>query len=417
MLSVRSVYKIGLGPSSSHTMGPALACRLFLQRFDHPPASLVVTLYDGLALTGRGHLTDKAILQSTHPICTEILWRPDKHLSLHPNGMDLEARDRSGELLDRWRVYSIGGGQLRDESGPIQHTDDPLYPATSFQDVLDFSDQTGKPLWAYLDAHDSPDAWTHLKNVWQTMRQAVERGIASDQQTLPGELKLKRRARSMHSKALEHDEDDRKLISSYALAVSEENASGGRIVTAPTCGSSGILPGVLYHFQKNRNASQQSIGRALAIAGMIGAVIEHRASISGAEVGCQGEVGAACCMASAAAAFLLGAANGQIEYAAEMGLEHFLGLTCDPVLGLVQVPCIERNAFAAMRAMDCATYAIATDGQHIVKLDEVIDVMNDTGHDLQAKYRETAAGGLASIVRLRLTTQAKPSRLNNAASQ
>lgn len=402
MRSIRTIYTIGKGPSSSHSMGPANAAGLFIQELDRRDVHIKVSLYGSLAATGKGHLTDQAILEVLGEIPVELQWTPDETLPRHPNGMNFAAYNDQGELLAQKHFYSIGGGHLADDTGPITLQTTKEYPHKSFQDILNFCDRENIQLWQYVDQYDDASIWTHLDRVWQVMQDSVERGLKKEG-VLPGCLKLKRRAKSMlenanHRIGFLHE---RNLLSAYALAVAEENAAGGMIVTAPTCGSCGVIPAVLYYFKCYYGIDMETLKRALAVAGLIGATVVQRASISGAEVGCQGEIGSACSMASGMAAFLLKGSNAQIEYAAEMGLEHFLGLTCDPIAGLVQIPCIERNAFAAMRSMDCAAYALATEGSHWVGLDDVIDVMQDTGRDLQSKYRETAIGGLAAIMKKR----------------
>jgi L-serine dehydratase len=279
-----------------------------------------------------------------------------------------------------------------------------MYQFNSISEILAWCIENNKSFWQYCSSNETEDIWQHLPQVWLVMCDAVGRGLSSKQEYLPGSLRLKRKAPAMFSCAHERTGIGRdfNLLSAYALAVAEENAAGHKIVTAPTCGSSGVLPSVLYYFHKHNDVGTDQILRALVTAGLFGSSVAERASISGAQVGCQGEIGTASAMSAGAAAQLLGADCKRIEYAAEMALEHSLGLTCDPVNGLVQIPCIERNAFAAMRAIECATYAISTSGEHIVSFDDVVDAMNKTGRDLQAKYRETAAGGLAEIMRLRL---------------
>ena len=261
---------------------------------------------------------------------------------------------------------------------------------------MDWCERTGKAYWEYVEECEGSEIWDHLDNVWEAMKAAVERGL-DNEGILPGPLSLHRKACSYHIKAKGHNASlrSRGLIFAYALAVSEENAAGGEIVTAPTCGSCGVVPAVLYHLKKSREFSRNRILRALATAGLVGNIVKKNASISGAEVGCQGEVGVACAMAAAAASQLFGGSPAQIEYAAEMGLEHHLGMTCDPVCGLVQIPCIERNALAAARALDANIYSSFTDGIHRVSFDRVVQVMKETGHDLPSLYKETGEGGLA----------------------
>jgi L-serine dehydratase len=354
-----------------------------------------VTLYGSLAATGKGHLTDVAIYDVLRPYGeVELVWEPSIFKPFHPNGMRFEALV-GGEVVDDWTVYSVGGGALAEEnSAPIESED--IYPHKRLVDILHWCTENGRTLWEYVELHEGKEIWEFLSEIWRVMREAVERGIETDG-VIPGPLHLPRRAMRYNVRASGYKQSlqSRGLIFSYALAVSEENASGGRIVTAPTCGSSGVLPAVLYHLWKTREFSEMRVCRALATAGLIGNIVKHNASISGAEVGCQGEVGVACAMAAAAANQLFGGTPAQIEYAAEMGLEHHLGMTCDPVCGLVQIPCIERNAYAAARALDANLYSMYTDGHHRVSFDRVVEVMKQTGHDLPSIYKETGEGGLA----------------------
>lgn len=444
MDSIRDIYRIGYGPSSSHTMAPRKAAEMFYAK--HPDAAhYEVTLYGSLAATGKGHMTDVAIMQSIPGI--QILWEPHVFKPFHPNGMEFRAYDQAGNETARWLVYSIGGGALAEEPtndgkttslndrslrllndrAPRCQTDIPSSQNQSFSksvgqrsglsvptgrdapgqrsesaerglsSILRYCESSGKGYWEYVEECEGEDIWDYLRLVWQTMVEAVERGIDAEG-VLPGPLHLRRKANAYFVKASGYRDNirTRALVFAYALAVAEENAAGGKIVTAPTCGSCGVLPAVLYHLWKSKDFSETRILHALATAGLIGNVVKHNASISGAEVGCQGEVGVACAMAAAAATQLFGGSVAQIEYAAEMGLEHHLGMTCDPVCGLVQIPCIERNAYAAARALDANLYASFTDGNHRVSFDKVVEVMKQTGHDLPSLYKETGEGGLAS---------------------
>lgn len=395
MKSIRELFRIGIGPSSSHTMGPRRAAEIFYER-NVQATSFEVTLYGSLAATGRGHMTDKTILDVLTPHApTNIVWRPDKVLPFHTNGMTFKAFSSDNKQLDEWTVYSIGGGALAEENGEATPTPD-VYQLNTMNDILQWCFHTGHSFWEYVEECEGADIWNYLDDVWNTMKAAVDRGI--DQEgVLPGPLHLRRKAATYYIKAKGYQDNlrNRGLVFAYALAVSEENASGGMIVTAPTCGSCGVLPAVLYHLQKSRDFSDMRIKRALATAGLFGNVVKHNASISGAEVGCQGEVGVACAMAAAAANQLFGGSIAQIEYAAEMGLEHHLGMTCDPVCGMVQIPCIERNAMAAVRALDSNIYSTFSDGRHSVSFDKVVEVMKQTGHDIPSLYKETSEGGLA----------------------
>jgi L-serine dehydratase len=378
-------------------MGPRYASEIFIQK--NPDAKrFEVTLYGSLAATGKGHLTDKAIADvldnEKHPL--EIIWKSNVFLPFHPNGMTFRAIDAEGNEMDNWTVFSVGGGALAEEGKSKCESAD-VYAMDHMDDILAWCRKNGRTYWEYVEACEGKEIWDYLSEVWKTMREAVERGLEAEG-VLPGPLNLQRKAAKYNIKASGYTASlhNRGLVFSYALAVSEENAGGGKIVTAPTCGSCGVVPGMLYHLWKSRNFSEIRMLRALATAGLFGNVAKHTASISGAEAGCQAEVGVACAMAAAAACQLFGGSPSQIEYAAEMGLEHHLGMTCDPICGLVQVPCIERNAYAAARAMDCNIYSTFTDGSHIVSFDRILSVMMQTGRDLPSIYRETSLGGLAA---------------------
>lgn len=395
MKSIKELYRIGNGPSSSHTIGPRKAAIQY--RDEHPDAhSFQVTLYGSLAATGKGHMTDAAIQEELEKVApVEFVWEPQIFLPLHPNGMTFRVKQADGSLSHEWTVFSVGGGALAEEGKPQGTTPD-IYEMTTMSQVQAWCERTGRGYWEYVAECEGKDIWDYLAEIWKTMKAAVERGLDTEG-ALPGPLNLRRKAASYHVKALGYKDSlrSRGLVFAYALAVSEENASGGRIVTAPTCGASGVLPAVLYHLQKVKEFSDARILRALATAGLVGNIVKCNASISGAEAGCQAEVGVACSMASAAASQLFGGTPAQIEYAAEMGLEHHLGMTCDPVCGLVQIPCIERNAYAAARALDSNLYATLTDGRHRVSFDKVVQVMKQTGNDLPSLYKETSEGGLA----------------------
>ena len=403
MKSLTELYRVGLGPSSSHTMGPRFAAQAFKAAL---PISAVivrirVTLYGSLAATGRGHLTDVAVSEPFSPLPVDLVWATEQLLPRHPNGLQFEALDDVGSVVARRVFYSVGGGALLDENGVPDGGAD-LYPYVGMREILDQTEQEGLLLWELTERYEGPAIWTYLNGIWAAMQGAIERGLNAEGK-LPGSLNVPRKASAYHARAqsMAGYFGQTALLFAYALAVSEENAAGGVVVTAPTCGASGVLPAVLCFLQQQSKLSNEKICRALATAGMIGNLIKRNASISGAEVGCQGEVGTACAMAAGAAAQLLGGSVRQIEYAAEMGLEHHLGLTCDPIGGYVQIPCIERNAIAAVRAVDCAAYALLSDGQHIVSFDEVVRTMWETGRDMKSGYRETAEGGLAKIHVLR----------------
>lgn len=396
MESLRELYKIGTGPSSSHTMGPRKAAEQFLNRQTNA-TSYRVTLYGSLAATGKGHMTDKAIVDVLGKSGeVEIVWRPETVLPYHPNGMLFEAFN-GADKVDEWEVYSIGGGDL--SSGPDDvRKREQVYTMSTISEIKDWCYREGKTFWEYVEDCEGPEIWDFLGEVWDVMCETILRGLNNDG-VLPGGLKVARKASTYYVKSKSYTDSlaSRAKIYAYALAVAEENASGGRVVTAPTCGSCGVLPAVVYHLTTSRNFLRIRILRALATAGLFGNVVKTNSSISGAAVGCQGEIGVACAMAAAAACQLFGGTPAQIEYAAEMGLEHHLGLTCDPVCGLVQVPCIERNAVAAARALDANAYATLSDGAHLVSFDRVVAVMHETGNNLPSLYRETSEGGLARM--------------------
>lgn len=395
MESIKEIYKIGYGPSSSHTMGPRKAAEQFKERTLNA-ISYRITLYGSLAATGKGHMTDKALLDALNPTNAEIVWEPTKFLSYHPNAMRFEALDLAGKSYEEWTVYSVGGGKITD--GKKEDETKNIYEMTFISDILAWTQKTGRSFWEYAEMIEGPEIYGHLKKVWDMMQKTIKRGLEAEG-VLPGGLNLTRKAASYYikSKSFSGSLKKKTLTFSYALAVSEENASGGKVVTAPTCGSAGVVPAVLYRLKESLDFSDKKIIRSLLTAGLFGNIVKENASISGAEVGCQGEVGTACAMAAAAATQLLGGTPQQIEYAAEMGIEHHLGLTCDPIGGLVQAPCIERNAFAAEKALNAATYALLSDGRHLVSFDKIVKTMNQTGHDIPSIYKETSEGGMALI--------------------
>lgn len=396
MYSLKELYKIGKGPSSSHTMGPQRAAEIFVSR--HPDAkSFVVTLYGSLAATGRGHMTDVAVTEVLGVVApVEIVWRPDIFLPFHPNAVNFKAMDDSGRAMEDWTVYSVGGGALSQGPDDGSLSAGEVYPLNTLTEIMRWCEDNGCSYWEYVEQCEGSEIWPYLQEIWDAMKASIERGI-NHEGVLPGPLHLARKAPTYYVKASGYKPNlqTKGLVFSYALAVSEENASGGIIVTAPTCGSSGVVPAVLYHLANGHGFKDERIIHALATAGLIGNIVKQNASISGAEVGCQGEVGVACAMAAAAACQLFGGSPAQIEYAAEMGLEHHLGMTCDPICGLVQIPCIERNAFAAVRALDANLYSAFSDGKHRVSFDHVVEVMKQTGKDLPSLYKETSEGGLA----------------------
>ena len=397
MKTLKELFKIGKGPSSSHTMGPQKAAKIFLEN-NRGASSFEVTLYGSLAATGKGHMTDIAIIEVLEPVAPiRIIWKPDVFLPFHPNGMKFRSLTNDEKPINEWTVYSIGGGALSEGKGDDDMFNSPeVYDMNSMTEIMKWCERTGRNYWEYVQLCEDSSLWNYLEVVWIKMKEAVERGLKREGR-LPGPLNLPRKAPTYYVKASGYKQSlqTRGLVYAYALAVSEENASGGTIVTAPTCGACGVLPAVLYHISKSHEFTDKQILHALATAGLVGNIVKKNASISGADVGCQGEVGVACAMASAASCQLFGGSPSQIEYAAEMGLEHHLGMTCDPICGLVQIPCIERNAFAATRALDSNLYAAFSDGSHRVSFDRVVEVMKRTGHDIPSLYKETSEGGLA----------------------
>lgn len=398
METIKKIYKIGYGPSSSHTMGPNRAAEIFASR-TKGASRYKVTLYGSLAATGKGHHTDLAISRGLSPKDVEIVWKPDVVMPFHPNGMLFESLDEQGATVDKWLVYSIGGGYLADEEGEVPMGITPegeVYKHNTMKDIMEYIDREGLSFWEYVERCEDGSVWFYLEEMWNQMQETIEEGLQDDR-VIAGGLHLRSKAHQyfIRASAFKPSLQSRALVIAYALATSEQNACGGRIVTAPTCGSSGVLPAVLYHLKKNHGFSDREILRAMATAALFANVIKTNASISGAEVGCQGEVGSACVMAAVASNQLFGGSPKQIEYAAEMAMEHNLGLTCDPLCGLVQIPCIERNAMAALRALDINIYAMMSDGRHIISFDKVVRTMKLTGKDIPSLYKETSLGGLA----------------------
>ena len=399
METIKKIYKIGYGPSSSHTMGPNRAAEMFAARTKLTATNYRVTLYGSLAATGRGHHTDLAITRGLAPKDVELVWHADIVKPFHPNGMLFEALDNEGHVQDSWLVYSIGGGYLATEEGDVPLGITPegeVYPHNTMTDIMAYIEQEGLSFWEYVEQCEDGSLWFYLEEMWQQMQQTIEEGLQDDR-VIAGGLHLRSKAHQYFVRAsgFKPSLQSRALVIAYALATSEQNACGGRIVTAPTCGSSGVLPAVLYHLKTAHNFSDREILRAMATAGLFANVIKKGATLSGAEAGCQAEVGSACVMAAVASNQLFGGSPKQIEYAAEMAMEHNLGLTCDPLCGLVQIPCIERNAMAALRALDINIYAMMSDGRHIISFDKVVKTMKLTGHDLPSLYKETSLGGLA----------------------
>lgn len=396
MESLTELYRIGRGPSSSHTIAPTRAAEIFLA--ENPQAArFQATLYGSLSKTGVGHMTDVAILDVLgHDKCRIAFSdRPDEELP-HPNTMVFEALDASGNVTASMEVYSVGGGRIAIKGRPAEEPQD-VYRLSSFEDIHAYCEEKGLRLCEYVYETEGEEIKEYLSKVWQQMKTTIKQGLEAEG-ILQGGLQVQRKARFLY-KQNHIDETpqtrENRLVCSFAYAVSEENADGGIIVTAPTCGASGVVPATLYYMQKNRHFSDEQIIDALATAGLIGNLIKTNASISGAECGCQAEVGSACSMAAAGLAELFGMEIDQIEYAAEVAMEHHLGLTCDPISGLVQIPCIERNAVAAMRAINALSLANFLTHTRKISFDMVIKTMYETGRDLFSKYRETSEGGLA----------------------
>lgn len=395
MESIRTLYKIGRGPSSSHTMGPERACKIMLERYPEAD-SFTVTLYGSLALTGIGHGTDRIIRETLAPTPCEIIVDKETHTPVHPNTMDVTVI-RAGESVGTVKFYSIGGGSIEiDGEGRAAAAPD-VYPHSSFSEIAEYCKAKNIRLCEYVLECEGEDIYDYLDEVWDAMKNSIHEGL-STVGTLPGGLGTKRKARILFEK--NHIDEsaqtrENRLVSAYAFAVSEQNAGGGRIVTAPTCGSCGVLPSVLKYMQDSRGFTDRQIFNALATAALIGNIIRTNASISGAECGCQAEIGSACSMAAAALGELFGMGLSQIEYAAEVAMEHHLGLTCDPICGLVQIPCIERNAVAAMRAINALSLANFLSDSRKITFDLIVKTMYNTGCDLPLGYRETSVGGLA----------------------
>ena len=392
MESILNVFKVGFGPSSSHSIGPGKAAVIFKDR-TKDAYRYVVELYGTLALTGRGHLTDKTIINVLGKSRTEIKFCPDVQYEYHPNGMKFYAYNENNELLESWLVFSVGGGEIRELDEDRTKSPIEVYKEKNFGEIIQTIEKNNIDIIEYIRRNEGNDIFKKLEELLLVMKDTIEKGLASDDY-LPGKLHLKRKAKEMYDKYLENKDLDT-LLFALALAMAEENANGGVVVTTPTCGASGVVPAVLFQEQKANKASIQELAKALGVAGLICNVVKTNGSISGAEVGCQGEVGVACSAAAAALTYLKGGNIYNIEYSAEIALEHHLGMTCDPIEGLVQIPCIERNAMAARFAVSASNYAMLSRTEHYVSFDSVIQVMMATGKDLNIKYRESSTGGLA----------------------
>ena len=398
MKSIREIYKTGKGPSSSHTMGPERAANYFKNA--HPQADgFRVILYGSLSKTGVGHGTDRVLREVLAPVPTEIVFSGEAlPASAHPNTMDLIAL-KNGAETDRLRVESIGGGDIR-IPGQTDSESEEVYVEHSFAEIADFCKwRYIQTLSDYVELNEGPEIWAFLLDVWQTMKQSIDEGL-SKTGVLPGGLNVQRKAKYLYE---QHPDDENpamkefQMIAAYAYAVAEQNADNGTIVTAPTCGACGVLPAVLKYAQVTKGFTDAQICRGLATAGIIGNLTKTNASISGAECGCQAEIGTACSMAAAALAELYHQNLDQVEYAAEVAMEHHLGLTCDPICGLVQIPCIERNAVAAVRAMNACNLSYFLTGSRNISYDMVCRAMRETGVNLDHRFRETSEGGLAKL--------------------
>lgn len=396
MHSLRQIYKIGPGPSSSHTIGPKRSALLFLSEYPQVH-HIKVTLFGSLSLTGKGHQTDSILMHTFAPIPTEIIF--DRSFDPgHPNTLKIEGFTHDNQTLAHWTVHSVGGGDLVIPEYPKLIDQIHYYPENTLDEIKNILIASQSTLLDYIVAHEGHDVFDYLSTILNTMFASIERGIQTGGQ-LPGGLKLERMAQTIYtqSSSFRDFDSEKMLITSYAYAVSEENASGGEIVTAPTCGAAGIVPAVLYYFHHHLNTPREKSIQALAVASIFGNLVKTNASISGAQGGCQAEVGTACGMAAAAAAYLFDLPLDKIEYAAEVAIEHHLGLTCDPVLGLVQIPCIERNGAASLRAYDAALFAkfIGKHRKNRVSFDNVVRAMKETGDLLDMRLKETSLGGLA----------------------
>ena len=397
MQSIRTLYKVGKGPSSSHTMGPERAAKLFREMTPEADRYEVI-LYGSLAKTGVGHGTDRVLVDTLAPYPTKIVFASvDPGNMKHPNTLDLIAYQDNKET-QRIRVESIGGGDIVVE-GEAQHADAEVYPENSFAEIARFCQWRHVSLPEYVELNEGPEIWGFLEHIWHVMRQSIQGGLAAEG-LLPGGLNVQRKAKYLYERTHLLDLPqvrELQLVCSYAFAVAEQNAGNGTIVTAPTCGSCGVVPAVLMYMQQKYDLPDRKIAEALGVAGLFGNLVRHNASISGAECGCQAEIGTACSMAAAAMGELTGLPLEEQEYAAEIAMEHQLGLTCDPICGLVQIPCIERNAVAAKRAIDASNLAHMLIGTRTISFDMVVRTMYETGVNMNRAFRETSEGGLARL--------------------
>lgn len=397
MRSVKEVFKIGRGPSSSHTMGPEKAAQIF--KTEHPDAdAFQARLYGSLCKTGKGHGTDRVLYETLAPVPTEVIFCKETPEDVtHPNTMDFTAL-RDGQPVDVMRAESIGGGDIR-IPGRDEGRAEEVYPENSFAEVLEFCQFRTLDLAEYVELTEGPEIRDYLRVVWEQMKTTIREGLETEG-LLPGPLKVERKAKKLYDFRMEHNHpqvSETRLISAYAFATSEQNADCGTVVTAPTCGSCGVVPAVFKYVQEQRHLTDEQIVSGLEVAGLIGNLIRHNASVSGAECGCQAEIGSACSMAAAGLDYLYGLTTNQIQYAAEIALEHHLGLTCDPILGLVQVPCIERNAVAATRAMNACNLSYFLSETQRISFDIAVRTMYETGISMNKRFLETSEGGLAKM--------------------
>ncbi len=402
MQSLRELYKIGRGPSSSHTMGPERAAKDFLRRLGDAE-SYRATLYGSLALTGKGHLTDRAIIDVFEGAGkkVEVIFDPSDKPLEHPNTMELSALGPDGGVIRSVTYLSVGGGSVCAVGEPILEAAE-TYPFHTFAEIMDYCASKNMPLEQVVFEFEDANIKDFLLEVWHSMKHTIHAGLIAEGK-LPGSLKVDRKAKILFETTPneeEPEEREKRQLCAFAFATSEENASGGTVVTAPTCGASGVLPAVLFYLSSKHGFSENKIVSALAVAGLIGVTVKQNASVSGAEAGCQAEIGTATSMAAAAVSCFFSNDASQIEYAAEIALEHQLGLTCDPICGYVQIPCIERNAVAAMRALESAELAKILSGTRKISFDLIVKTMYETGKDINARYRETSEGGLAALYRV-----------------
>ena len=395
MESLTELYKVGSGPSSSHTIGPERACLLAMKKF--PAADeFRVTLYGSLAKTGKGHGTDTIIRKTFYPMPCEIIFDLENEDIPHPNTMDIVALSK-GHEFDHLRILSVGGGRIQVD-GEAAEEPKIHYTLKTWKDIRAYCEEKNIRLWQFAEENEGPEFWLYMTDMWEAMKASIRAGL-EDEGELPGGLHVQKKAKYLYyrrSIGESSETRENRLVCSYAFAVSEQNAAGEKIVTAPTCGASGVLPAVLYYEQHKNGFADWEVVRALAAGGIIGNLIKTNASISGAECGCQAEIGTACAMAAAALGELFQLSLDKIEYAAEIAIEHHLGLTCDPICGLVQIPCIERNAVAAMRAINAVTLSDFLSDTRMISFDKVVRAMMETGRDMSDLYKETSEGGLAT---------------------